>query len=231
MSETIMPMSPEVNHRDRFIVAACVPRDAHGSGTLEEAEAIVASQPEVAMDDIYAAAVLGDCGEVTRLLAGDALRATAPGRPYGWDALTYLCFSRYLRVGGSIGFVGAARALLDAGADPNTGRSTIQAARALRPQQGRHGLYFSGQYTTGFDSQESAVYSAMKVAESLAPGNQNLASLKAPLAGARTRWHLLRPLIFCRCTSGVCDDSTTEPARPALALQRCACRGRSGPRS
>jgi predicted NAD/FAD-binding protein len=61
------------------------------------------------------------------------------------------------------------------------GRSTIQAARALRPLQGRDGLYFSGQYTTGFDSQESAVYSAIKVAESLAPASQPLASLKTLL--------------------------------------------------
>ena len=65
---------------------------------------------------------------------------------------------------------------------PLISRSTIQAARALRPLQGRNGLYFSGQYTTGFDSQESAVYSAMKVAESLAPGSQTLASLKTLLA-------------------------------------------------
>ncbi|HET6284523.1 MAG TPA: FAD-dependent oxidoreductase [Polyangia bacterium] len=59
--------------------------------------------------------------------------------------------------------------------------TTIQAARALRPLQGRNGLYFSGQYTTGMDLQESAVYSAMKVAEMLAPGSQTLASLKARL--------------------------------------------------
>jgi predicted NAD/FAD-binding protein len=65
---------------------------------------------------------------------------------------------------------------------PLISRSTIQAARALRPLQGRDGLYFSGQYTTGFDSQESAVYSAMKVAESLAPHSQTLASLKMRLA-------------------------------------------------
>jgi uncharacterized protein len=65
---------------------------------------------------------------------------------------------------------------------PLISRSTIQAARALRPLQGRDGLYFSGQYTTGFDSQESAVYSAMKVAESLAPRSRTLASLKTLLA-------------------------------------------------
>jgi predicted NAD/FAD-binding protein len=61
---------------------------------------------------------------------------------------------------------------------PHITKSTIRTARALRPLQGRHGLYFSGQYTTGFDSQESAVYSAIKVAESLAPHSTTLTALK-----------------------------------------------------
>jgi predicted NAD/FAD-binding protein len=65
---------------------------------------------------------------------------------------------------------------------PVISRSTIHAARALHRRQGHQGLYFSGQYTTGFDSQESAVYSAMKVAERLAPSSHTLASLKARLA-------------------------------------------------
>jgi predicted NAD/FAD-binding protein len=58
----------------------------------------------------------------------------------------------------------------------------MQAARALRPLQGQGGLYFSGIYTTGFDLQESAVYSAMKVAESLAPGSPTLQSLQSLLS-------------------------------------------------
>ena len=106
---------------DEFIVAACVPRSAHALGTLEEAEAILAAQPEVALVDVYAAAILGDSDAVRRLFAEDGGRATARGGPYGWDALTYLCFSRYLRLRSSDGFVRAAEALLDAGADPNTG--------------------------------------------------------------------------------------------------------------
>ena len=61
-------------------------------------------------------------------------------------------------------------------------RSTIKAARALRPLQGRQGLYFSGHYTTGTDLQESALYSAMQVAEALAPGSRTLASLKTRLS-------------------------------------------------
>ena len=61
-------------------------------------------------------------------------------------------------------------------------RSTIRAARALRPLQGRRGLYFSGHYTTGTDLQNSALYTDMQVAEALAPGSQTLASLKTRLS-------------------------------------------------
>ena len=64
---------------------------------------------------------------------------------------------------------------------PLIGRSTIEAARALRPLQGRKGLYFSGQYTTGMDLQESALYSATQVAEALAPGSRTLAALETRL--------------------------------------------------
>lgn len=106
---------------DEFIIAASAPRSAHPTGALDDAEAILAAQPEPAANDIYAVAILGDHGAVAGLLAQDPGRATAEGGPYGWDALTYLCFSRYLRLRGSDGFVRAAEVLLDAGADPNTG--------------------------------------------------------------------------------------------------------------
>jgi ankyrin repeat protein len=104
-----------------FIVAASAPRAAHPTGTLDEADAILAGHPEIATGDIYAAAILGDPDVVRRLLADDGARATARGGPYDWDALTYLCFSRYLRLRPSVRFVRAAEALLDAGADPDTG--------------------------------------------------------------------------------------------------------------
>ena len=110
--------------RSAFLRAASVPRDAgHASGTLEDAEAFLATYPEVATSDIYTAATLGDAGSVKGFLAADARNATAKGGPYGWDALTHLCFSRYLRLdrSRSDGFVKAAKALLDAGADANTG--------------------------------------------------------------------------------------------------------------
>jgi len=107
-----------------FIEAASVPRDTlHSSGTLERAEAILAAHPDVASSNIYTAAILGDVVGVRRFLALDAQNAIAKGGPYGWDALTYLCFSKYLRLdrARSKGFPAAAKALLDADASANTG--------------------------------------------------------------------------------------------------------------
>jgi ankyrin repeat protein len=107
-----------------FIETACVPRDSgHASGTLDRAEAILAAHPEIASSNIHTAAILGDDAGVRRFLSLDPRNATAKGGPYGWDALTHLCFSRYLRLdrARSDGFVRAATALLDAGASANTG--------------------------------------------------------------------------------------------------------------
>jgi ankyrin repeat protein len=107
-----------------FIRAACVPRnDSHVSGTLEEAELILARYPHLARASIYIAAIRADETAVRDFLARDAALATSTGGPYGWDALTHLCFSRYLRIdrARSDAFVRTARALLDAGASANTG--------------------------------------------------------------------------------------------------------------
>ena len=107
-----------------FIVAACVPRESsHASGTLAQAESILTANPEVATGSVHVAAILGDDDAVRRFLRQDCANATSKGGPYEWDALTHLCFSRYLRLHAarSDGFVRAAAALLDAGASANTG--------------------------------------------------------------------------------------------------------------
>jgi ankyrin repeat protein len=92
-------------------------------GSLDDANAILAANPRIATESMYAAAVLGDNTAIRRFLAQDPPSATAKGGPHGWDALTYLCFSKYLRLepARTDGFVDGATALLDAGADPNTG--------------------------------------------------------------------------------------------------------------
>jgi ankyrin repeat protein len=108
-----------------FIEAACVPMDGswHASGTTAQADAILAAHPEVTAHDIYTAALLGDESAVRRIVEKDPAQATAGGGLYDWDPLTYLCFSRYLRLDAarSEGFVRAARVLLENGASATTG--------------------------------------------------------------------------------------------------------------
>ncbi len=103
--------------RDAFLAAAT------WHGALEPAEAILAAHPELRSSDIHTAAVLGDADAVRRFLGLDPTNATARSGPYNADALNYLGLSKYLRldVSRTDGFLGAAEALLDAGADPNTG--------------------------------------------------------------------------------------------------------------
>jgi ankyrin repeat protein len=107
-----------------FIEAASVPRVGdHLSGTLDLAQTILAEHPEVGAHSIYTAAILGDEALVRRFVERDPASAARKGGPYDWDALTCLCFSRYLRLdkSRSQGFLRTAQALLDAGANPNTG--------------------------------------------------------------------------------------------------------------
>jgi FOG: Ankyrin repeat len=115
------------NAVDDFIRAACVDRDGwHSGGTLEQADAILAKYPAVADAGIFSAAALGDEAVVCKWLERDAGLASAKGGPYNWDALTYLCFSRYLRIDKdrSTAFAACARTLLARGAKADTGWST-----------------------------------------------------------------------------------------------------------
>jgi ankyrin repeat protein len=92
-------------------------------GSLDRAREVLAAHSEIASCDIHTAALLGDDGAVARFLAEDPANATVRGGPRNWDALTHLCFSKFLRLepARTESFLKAATALLDAGANPNTG--------------------------------------------------------------------------------------------------------------
>jgi len=92
-------------------------------GTLEAAEAVLAAHPAIARASIHVAAILGDDTAVRRFIAADPRNATKKEAPYDGDALVYLCLSKYLRLDKtrSEAFLRAATALLNAGADPNSG--------------------------------------------------------------------------------------------------------------
>lgn len=112
-----MPENPISDPRSEFINVSVW----HGS--LDRAREILSAHPEVASSDIHTAALLGDHEAVARFLAEDPATATAKGGPRNWDALTYLCFSKFLRLElvRTPGFLKSAAVLLDAGANPNTG--------------------------------------------------------------------------------------------------------------
>jgi ankyrin repeat protein len=103
--------------RDDFI------REAVWHGSLVRAEQLLVAHPELAAGDIHVAAILGDYAAVRRFLERDPSSASAKSGPFGADALNYLGLSKYLRLDESRTpeFVRTAAALLDAGADPNTG--------------------------------------------------------------------------------------------------------------
>lgn len=90
-------------------------------GSTDEAEALLVSFPAIAESSIYTAALLGNETTVRRFLANDPSLAFTKGGALGWDALTYLCFSRFLRRLPSGPFVSTAQTLINAGADVNTG--------------------------------------------------------------------------------------------------------------
>jgi hypothetical protein len=54
----------------------------------------------------------------------------------------------------------------------------LNATRELKRVQGKNGLWFSGHFTTGFDLQESAVFSAMQVAGAINPQSATLKTFK-----------------------------------------------------
>lgn len=107
-----------------FLEVACVDRHGwHSGGTIEYADLILKRYLHRVPGNIFSAAVLGDEPAVRAHLRRDPSLATAKGGPHHWDALTYLCFSKYLRFDKSRpgAFVRTAQVLLDAGASANTG--------------------------------------------------------------------------------------------------------------
>lgn len=120
-------------------------------GSREKADAILADHPEIAAADIHVAAMLGDADAVVRFIGEDRANATRPGGPRDADPLTCLCFSVYLRdPARTDGFVRAATALLDAGADPNGG--FFDAAHTPKPTlesnlYGAAGVHFNEHVT------------------------------------------------------------------------------------
>ena len=87
----------------------------------QAAAELLAADPDLAVQHVWAAASAADPGLLSRHLARHPRLATAHGGPFGWVPLMYLCYSRAPldRTGADV--LTAATLLLDAGADPDAG--------------------------------------------------------------------------------------------------------------
>jgi hypothetical protein len=105
-----------------FLRLACVTyADGDGPDRTGEARALLAEHPEIGAASIHVAACTADARAVRDFCARDRSLARAEGGPYGWEPLCYLTFSRVDAAVTRDAVLATARALLDAGADPNAG--------------------------------------------------------------------------------------------------------------
>jgi ankyrin repeat protein len=91
------------------------------SANLRRARRLLAADPALARHDLACACATGEADEVSRHLATQPAAAGEPTGPYGWQPISYACFSRLLRRDPerAPGIREVVRRLLAGGADPN----------------------------------------------------------------------------------------------------------------
>lgn len=112
----------ELAAADRFCSLSSLRYDHSDAPPRWQAAAeLIESNPDVPQHHVWAAASAADPGAVTSHLEARPDLATTPGGPFGWVPLLYLCYSRVPLPRNEADVLDAAVALLDAGADPNSG--------------------------------------------------------------------------------------------------------------
>ena len=107
---------------DEFLALACLRFGGDdGPDRWERAGRLLASHPELAAASIHVAAAAADEPAVRAHLAADPALASQDGGPYNWPPILYLAFSRHDAKVSEAALLGTARALLDHGADPDSG--------------------------------------------------------------------------------------------------------------
>jgi hypothetical protein len=106
---------------DDFLRLACLRYEDDQPERWARAHQILAEHPEVTQASIFAAAAAADLPRLEAFLAADPGAAGRPGGPFRWEPLFYLAYARHDPQIGQAAVLGAARLLLEAGADPNAG--------------------------------------------------------------------------------------------------------------
>jgi ankyrin repeat protein len=107
----------------RFIQNACPDHHVRGGPAhvraWHTARRLIERHPDLAHDSFFTAIACGDLEYVERVLRERPEAANEKGGPKGWEPILYLAFSRAPLTAASDNAVAIARALLDAGANPN----------------------------------------------------------------------------------------------------------------
>jgi ankyrin repeat protein len=106
---------------ERFLRLACLTYDDVGPAQWAEGRSVLAEHPEITEGSVHVAAAAGDVAALRRILAADPGAAAREGGPYGWEPLLYLAYARHDPTIAEADVLGAARLLLEGGADPNAG--------------------------------------------------------------------------------------------------------------
>ena len=114
------PLADDASRADELLRLGCLNYGADDSGRLAQADQMLAEHQRLAGWSIYTAAATGMVDAIRVVVDSDPEAAVRDGGPFAWPPLLYLTYSRLAPCPGSDP-VAAARLLLAAGADPNSG--------------------------------------------------------------------------------------------------------------
>jgi ankyrin repeat protein len=106
---------------DEFLRLACLSYEDDQPERWTQAAELLAAHPRIGQDDVYVAAATADVHSLGRILGADPGASRREGGPYRWQPLLYLAYARHDLTVSENYVLGAARLLLQAGADPNAG--------------------------------------------------------------------------------------------------------------
>jgi ankyrin repeat protein len=106
-----------------FLQSACWDHHIHGKGEHRmhdrAAQRILAADPSIAQESLYAAIVCGELEDVQQILAAKPAAARERGGARNWTPILYLTYTRFTHPRTLQNALPIARLLLDRGADPN----------------------------------------------------------------------------------------------------------------
>jgi ankyrin repeat protein len=123
---TFLPHKPDAEQETeqpthQFVRLACLNYLNDHANDHAKARELLAQNPTIAKENIYAAATVGDVQAAQKILHENPGLARARGGPYSWEPLLYAAYSRLNSTATEHSTLEVARLLIQHGADPNAG--------------------------------------------------------------------------------------------------------------